>query len=252
MKKKIILLPLLAISLTACNFNFNSEDYSRVSSIIENTSIEPNDVAIRILNAFTVFPEMGDEVDFSEYVDFDAGYEHTLGEYTFTSSNTSVIQIDGYHGSCVGNGYATVAVSGPGINQQTEMSFFVGSIAGTYKPDKKALENLITFTVGEVNEMRECYFTLSVKQGTFRNRQVKAYEGEGTLIKSGSPFLQLDFAEGENSGFSPIVDYLALLGIDTGGVEIETNAYGLLFYDIEYGVAIKTIFMDELVEFYVA
>ena len=249
MKRKLVLLPLCLLALTACDgLSISAPDSY---SYRPTTSYEPNDLAVRVLNAVTVFPEVGDEIDLSEYVDFDAGYEHTLGEYTFTSSDASVIKIEGYHGSCIGEGYATVGVSGPGINRPTELSFYIGSIAGNYKPDKKALNNLVSLDIGEIDENRECEFHLSVKEGKFRNRDLKPFEGEGKLIKNGSPFLQLDFAEGSSSDFSPIVDYLAILGIDTGEIEIETNAYGLLFYDLEYGVAIKTIFMDELVEFYV-
>lgn len=251
MKKSLFLLPLLTFSLSACSgLNFNNSDVSDVPSK-EQSSLSPNDVAIKVLNAITLFPEVGDSVDFNEYVTFDTGYEYQISDYTFTSSNADIIKVNGYAAECVGNGYATVAISGPGINQPTNLSFYVGSIAGKYIPDSARLarDELVTFEIGEANENRECSFTLNVKDGTYRNRTLKAYTCEGTYFKTGLPFLTIDFEDGDSKNFTPITEKLSMLGLNAD-FGIESNVYGLMAYDVEYKVCIKTIFCDELVEFY--
>ena len=253
MKKKIALLPLMVFALSACSLPTSNEQPQ------ENNQQQPeqqqtpqeaaNDAAITILNNTTFFPEVGDEVDLSEYVTFDAGFGHTLSEYTFTSKDNTVISIEGYHATCLKRGYTAIAVSGPGINRKTEINFFVGSIAGTYKPDSARLRNMITFTVGETNTERMAEFQLNINQGTYKNNSVAAYSGSGSLFKNGTPFLTLTFEGAKPNSFAPISSYLSLFGINASN-EITDSVYGLMSYDVEYGVSIKTVFMGDIIEFF--
>jgi hypothetical protein len=263
MKKKIVLLPLLLFTLSACSgmdLPRPNNDEQSDASAQPQSSFDPNDAAIKILNMVTIFPEVGDAVDFNEYVDFAAEYEHTITEYTFTSSDQNVIRVNGYAAECVGSGYATVSLSGPGINQPTSLSFYVGSIAGTYLPDSSPLYKdkarttpYVTFTIGEANAERECAFSFDAPEA-FNHRKttpIEAFHNQGVYIKDGSPFLALNFEAGAPKYFSPVTDYLAMFDLDLG-LDIDSNIYGLLSYDEIYGVCVKTIFNNELVEFYIA
>ena len=252
MKKKLILLPLLAFTLSACGLTTNPGSENGNSTSETDGGVKPNDVAIRLLSATAFFPEVGDEVDFNEYVTFDPGFGHTLSEYTFKSSDNTVLKIEGYHATCLKSGFATVELSGPGINRKTEIRFWVGSIAGTYKPDNRRLSSLINFTIGEVNSERMSDFTLTINEGTFRNETVKAYNGSGQLFKNGTPFLTLNFEGTRPANFSPISSYLSVLGVELDGdyAAITDSVYGLMSYDVELGVSIRTIFMGEIVEFF--
>ena len=183
-----------------------------------------------------------------EFDAFDAGFGHTLSEYTFTSSDPTVISIENYHAACIKSGFATVEIAGPGINRRTFINFWVGSIAGTYKADNARLRNLITFTIGEVDENRMSDFTLSIREGTFRNNPISAYEGSGKMFKNGTPFLTLNFDGARPSNFAPVSQYLAKLGLDASQT-VADDVYGLMSYDVEFGVSIRTIFMGEVIEF---
>lgn len=254
MKKGIILLP-LAFVLASCSLNLGDSFGGGNNGDRSRAQLDPNDVALKILNAITVFPEVNDEINFDDYVDFDPGFDHTLSEYTFVSSNPSVISINGYHAKCEKEGFTVVSISGPGINQPTELSFYVGSISGKYVPDNKRIKDLVSFTIGDMEaETRVCDFSLEIKEGEFRrNQPLRNYQGQGTYVKNGSPFLMLDFEADAPKYFSPITDYLSLFGIDADLTEygIQTNVYGLLSYDEDYGVCIRTIFYGEEVDFYV-
>ena len=257
MKKKLILLPLL-LSLTACSgldlnsyLNNGNNNQNEQGSQRERTSLTPNDVAIKVLNAISIFPEVGDSIDFSEYVTFDEDFNHAISEYTFTSSNPEVIKVEGYAASCLKQGYAAISLEGPGINQPTELSFYVGSIAGTYVPDSKQIADKISFTIGEINnaEERKANFNLTIQECAYKKSNLKAYEGSGSFLK-GSPFLALDF-EGDNkpSGFKPVTDYLAYFGLDAD-LNIQSNVYGILSADPVWGVSIQTFLLDSSVVFY--
>ena len=130
-------------------------------------------------------------------------------EYQFTSSDPEVIKIEGYSAACLKEGYSDIAIQGPGINQDTSLSFYVGSIAGKYVPENKGLSNLVSFEIGEINnnEQRISNFTLTIKEGTFKKTQLKPYTGSGSFLK-GSPFLALEFEEDDPKYYKPVTDYL--------------------------------------------
>lgn len=252
MKKRLILLPLL-LSLTACsglNFNNNQNNNNGETSTRQRSALNPNDIAINVLNSIAVFPEVGDSVDLTEYVTFDESWQHTIDEYTFTSSNPEVIKIEGYSAVCLKEGYTDIALAGPGINQDTSLSFYVGSIAGKYVPENKGLADLVSFEIGEINnnEQRISNFTLTIKEGTFKKQKLQAYNGAGTFFK-GSPFLALDFEADAPKYFKPVTDYLELFGIDAD-LDIDSNVYGILACDAVYGVYIQTFFLDSSVVFF--
>ena len=252
MKRKLALLPLMVFALSACSLttpnNENNQTNSNPNSG-ETQPSSPNDAAIKILNNTTFFPEVGDEVDLSKYISFDPGFGHTLSEYTFTSKDNTVISIDGYHAVCLKRGFTAIGVTGPGINRKTEINFYVGSIAGTYKPDSSRLKNLISFTIGEADAERICAFHLSIKEGTYKNNSLIPYEGNAEMFKNGTPFLTLHFEGDGPANFSSISSYLAVLGLDASN-EITDSTYGLMSYDVGLNVvSIKVIFMGEVIEF---
>ena len=252
MKKRIALFALLALALSACSgldFNNNqNNNQNNGNNNPEQQSQDPNDVALTILNSATFFPEVGDAINFNDFVTFDAGFGHTISEYSFVSSDNSVISINGYSASCLKNGPATITVTGPGINRLTEISFWVGSFAGTYLPDSSKLAGLASITVGEVNENRVSNIHFSVKSGTFRKSQLNPYEGDGAALKNGTPLLQVDFGGNAPRDFSPINNYLTTLGVSSSYLtDIPANLYGYLTYDTV--LSITTIFKGEVVEF---
>lgn len=260
MKKTIVLLPLLLLTLGACSgMDLSRPNYDQSDlSMPQQSQFDPNDAAIKILNMVTIFPEVGDAVDFNEYVDFAADYEHSITDYTFTSSNPSVIKVNGYAAECLSEGYASISLSGPGINQPTSLSFYVGSIAGTYVPDitplykdgRKRTQPNVTFTIGEVNADRECSFSFdALEDFDFRGTQMKAFHNQGVYVKDGSPFLALNFEANAPKYFSPVTDYLSLFGLELG-LDIDSNIYGLLSYNEVDGVSVRVIFDSEVVEFY--
>lgn len=261
MKKSIILLPLLLASLTACSsldFGGNSQNGNNGGG--NKASINPNDVAVKILNAITVFPEIGDELDFNDYVNFDAGFGHTLSEYTFQSSDPSVISINGYHAKCEKKGFTSISVSGPGINQLTELSFYVGSIAGTYVPDTRALSDKVELEIKDAEGRGAYTFDLKIKEGgTYNKRDYSAAESTGTILKDITPLLNMNFEGGAPTSFAPVTDYLATFGLTTDLLsqfgatdeikQIAANVYGYMLGDPDTGVTIKMLFNGALVDF---
>ena len=260
MKKRLVLLPLL-LSLTACSgMNLNSymnnngnganEASNPAGASSKNNGIVLNDTAINVLNSIAIFPEVGDSVDLTEYITFDETWQHTIDEYQFTSSDPEVIKIEGYSAACLKEGYSDIAIQGPGINQDTSLSFYVGSIAGKYVPENKGLADLVSFEIGEINnnEQRISNFTLTIKEGKFKKTQLKPYTGSGSFLK-GSPFLALEFEEDAPKYFKPVTDYLELFGIDED-LNIDSNVYGILACDAVYGVYIQTFFLDSSVVFF--
>ena len=254
MKKRLALLGLLALSLTACsglNFNNNNNNNQDYSNNNQQSEVDPNDAALSFLNAATFFPEVGDAIDFNDYMFIDPGFGYTLSDYTFTSSDNSVIRVNGYSASCLKSGYAVISVTGPGINRTTEIFFWVGSFAGTYYPDNARLTNLVSITVGEADANRMSTIHFSVKEGTYRKSTLNPYEGDASALKNGTPFLQVDFADRGPKDFAPINSIIATLGVDLSsyGNLIPDNIYGLLSYDPVYGLSISTLFKGEVVEF---
>lgn len=260
MKKSIVLLPLLVASLTACSSFDLGGNQNNGNGGGSKSSISPNEIAVKILNAITVFPEVGDELDFNDYVNFDAGFDHTLSEYTFTSSNPSVISIDGYHAKCEKKGYTAISVSGPGINQLTELSFYVGSLAGTYVPDTGALSSKISLELKEAEGRGAYTFDLKIKEeGRYNKREFSPAESTGTAAKELVPFLFMDFEGGAPSSFAPVSSYLESFGVtpELFGMfdateeykQIAANVYGYMLGDPDYGVTIKMLFNGSLVDF---
>lgn len=260
MKKKLVLLPLLLTTLTACSLpNMNGGDQNG-SYGGNRPSLNPNDVAIKLLNAITIFPEVGDELDFNDYINFDPGFGHTLSEYTFASSDPSIISIDGYHAKCEKKGYTAISVSGPGINQQTELSFYVGSIAGTYVPDTRALEGKVELKITDAEARGTYNFELSIKEGgTYNKATYSPAESTGVAQKEIAPLLYMDFEGGAPSSFAPVLDYLASFGLtadllgEFGATEeykeLTGNLYGYMMGDPDTGVTIKMLFNGTIVDF---
>ena len=258
MKKKLFLLPLMMLALTACD-GFNPNDFlgggSGEKSVNsgEATSYEkisPNDVAIKIADTFSIFPEVGDEVDLDDYIDFDTGTNYKLSDFTFTSLNPDVISINNYHAICVGQGYAGVKISGPGLNIPPELSFFVGSIAGSYVPDSKTLNGVIDLDI--IQDAEGAYsFALKVTENgkQYNKRDIVAYDGGGSLIKNISPFLPMDFEGAAPSSFDPITSFITELVPETEGVieDITDDVYAMMTADPDEGLLIKMRFNEKFI-----
>lgn len=250
MKKRFAAIALLTLALSACSgLNFSNNNGSSLEPL-EQSSLNPEDVAYNIINAATFFPEVGDQISLDQYINLNEDIAKSVSEYTFTSSNSNIIEIVGYTATCKSSGYATVAVTGPGINRKAELSFWVGSIAGTYVPDSARLKSLVTLTIGEVDENKMSSVHLKVLEGNYsRDVKTNPFDGDGTMFKNGTPFLQIDFDNGKPKDFLPINRYLSALGLGAD-LPIPDNAYGLLSYDVAYGLSIRTIFKGDTIEFF--
>lgn len=253
MKKSIALLLLMLFAISACslnpssNNNGNNNNNNQPSNNNNGGEIDVN----KILSLATIFPEVGDEVDLGDYINEDYGFGHTLSEYSFVSSDSSVIEINNYKAVCKASGYATVTVSGPEIETPAVVSFWTGSIAGEYKPYyPKKLSKRMTLEIGEVNEDRVSEFTLTISEFTYNTTPISAYEGHGTMFKNGTPFVVFDFDDVPPANFSPISDYLSLLGLDPSISDLGSNIYGYLTYDFEMETLnLKTVFCGSVIEF---
>ena len=212
MKKKLILLPLLALTLAACDLNLGDFSQNAENTSRERSSLNPNDVAIKVLNLVSLFPDVGDSVDLSEYVNFDTGFEYQLSDYTFTSSDNTIIKVENYKAECLKQGYCVLKMEGPGINTPIELSFYVGSIAGEYVPEMP-YSKYVSFTFEEPTEegSREYNFKLDIKAN--EQRGLEEYHGTGKYVKDGTPFLVLDFDANAPKYFSPVSDYLDQFGL---------------------------------------
>ena len=234
------------LNISAVSSNENSSGTSN-----ERFSNYPNDLAIKVANIVSVFPEVGDEVDMSEYITFNTGTNYKLGDFTFTSSNQQVIQIvDGYKASCIGQGYTAIAVSGPGLNTPVEISFYVGSIAGHYVPDSRALSGVISLDI--VGSFTDGYtFTLNVTSNgrQYNKRDIVNYDGSGTLIKNLSPFVPMQFNGEAPSSFEPIANYLLdLLSEDASQFkDVTEDVYGFMSAEPEEGILIKMRFNNTFI-----
>lgn len=98
---------------------------------------------------------------------------------------------------------------------------------------------------------RVCPLTVKVNAATVGKKTYTDYQATGSYVKTGLPFLLIDFDANAPRDFAPITDYLAYLGLaDVEGLDIGVNVYGILSADEDLGVCIKTIFNGSLVEFY--
>ena len=258
MKKRIVLLPLLVLALTACdglNLNdligSNGGNNQQEASSRERSSVNPNDVAIKIADYVSVFPEVGDAVDLSEYIEFETGTDYKLSDFTFTSSDPSVIAIDSqlYKANCLKEGYTAITVSGKGIETPVPISFYVGSIAGNYVPDSRALSGVISLNIAQVEN--NYTFDLNVVNNgkLYNKREIDDYSGSGSLIKNISPFLPLDFEQASPTNFEPIANYL--LDLIGNGAEqfkdLTNDVYCFMVADPDAGVLIKMRFNNTFV-----
>ena len=258
MKKKLILLPLLALTLTACDLSSlmgggNNNGGVESAEPRERSSIDPNDLAIKIADMFSIFPEVGDDIDMSEYVTFDTGTDYKLADFTFTSSNQSAIKIvNGYHATCVGEGYTEITVSGPGLNTPVILSFYVGSIAGNYTPDSGALKGIVNLNIAR-GENGAYTFNLNVaptdRVNSYNKRAINQYNGGGSLVKNISPFVPMEFDGEAPSNFSPVTNYLSELVGEVDEIkDLTQDVYGFMAADSYYGVVFKMRFNEKFID----
>ena len=257
--KKVLVLVAALLGLAACSLpmgsgnNSNSNNNNNNPNGNINNQDDVNDAAIKILNLITLFPEVGDKVDFSEYVTFDPGYGHTLSEYTLKSNDNSIVSVEGYKVTCLNQGHANVEISGPGIKKKTEFSIYVGSVAGTYVPDSKRIANKISFTMEDVNENREGKCHLTVLDGTYNKSNLHPFDGDGTYFKNGTPIVNVSFPEEAPKDFVSISAILASYGVSfPSSFEVLDNSFIWMDYDPEFGVYLKVLLMGNLEYFYQA
>ena len=254
MKKKIVLLPLLVLALTACdlnslmNNNGGNNNQQNANEATSRAPIELNDAAIKIADMVSIFPEVGDELDLSEYISFDTGTDYKLEQFTFTSKNPDVISINNYHAICAKQGYAAVEVTGPGINTPVVVSFYVGSIAGNYVPDSKALDGVINLNIVQGNEGYS--FTLDVvnKGKDYNKKPIISSSSRGTLIKNLTPFVPMMFDGEAPSSFAPITNYISELIPEAEEFQdLTQDMYGFMSADPDEGVLFKMRFNEKFI-----
>ena len=258
MKKKIVLLPLLALMLTACDLNSlmpngGGNNNNEAPESHEKSSVSPNDIAIKVADYVSVFPEVGDKVDLGEYITFE-DVKYTLDQFTFTSLNPDVISIDqqNYKANCLKDGYAAIKVSGPGLERAVEISFYVGSIAGQFVPDSRNLADVISLNVaGNFTDGYTFNLDVVANGNKYNKRDIVSYSGNGSLIKNISPFLPMTFESAAPSSFSPITSYLSLLvgqeNVDKFN-DLTGDIYGFMVADPDYGVVLKMRFNESFID----
>ena len=254
MKKKIILLPLLALMLTACDLSslMNNGGGNKEPAESREKSLNVKELAFKVADFVSVFPEIGDELDMGDYVTFDAGTGYSLDQFTFESTQPDVISINNYRAVCLKKGYAGIKVGHPDLgDRKIEISCYVGSIAGTYRMDSSSFKDAIKL---EIVEGTEGYnFTLDVVDNgkKFNRRDIVSYNGGGTLIKNISPFLPMNFDSAAPSSFEPIGSFLIdLVGEENLGEfkDLTNNVYGFMAADPTEGVIIKMRFNESFVD----
>ena len=240
--------------LTACDLSSlmnNGGGDREPAESRERSAIDPNDLAIKVADFVSVFPEIGDELNMSEYISFDTGTDYKLEQFTFESQNPDVISVNNYHAVCLKKGYASIKVSGPGLNRPVEISFYVGSIAGTYRMDSSSFKDAVKL---EIVEGTNGYnFTLDVVNNgkKFNKRDIVNYSGGGSLTKNISPFLPMNFESAAPSSFEPVGSFLIdLVGEENLGEfkDLTDNVYGFMAADPTEGVIIKMRFNESFID----
>lgn len=249
MKKKFaLLLAATALMLSACNLSTSSGSDPSGDGGNTPTPVTPtdvNDTAIKILNSFTMFFDVGDSLNLSDYVTFDPGYGHVLADYKFTSSDSSVVKIVRYNASCVGQGFCSIKIEGPGINRYTALSVYVGSVAGKYIPDSSKLSKLMSIELGETNENKVGSIHLTVDSGSYHGTALQELDLYGTYAKIGIPFLTVKF-ESRPRQFHSVGSLLNSYGINLKEyADVLDDIYFMLDYFPGEGIVLKTLFLEE-------
>lgn len=238
--------------LTACDLSSlmnNGGGNKEPAESREQSSLTPNDIAIKIANFVSVFPEVGDELDMSDYISFDTGTDYKLEDFTFTSKQPDVIKIENYHARCLKDGYAEVVVTGKGINNPVSIDFHVGSIAGNYSIDSSAYKNLVTLDITKNNDGYNFLLKVNPTGKQYRGNNVPAYEGSGTLLKNISPFVPFTFENAAPSMFSPITEFITTFVPDAAKyADLGDNIYGYMVADEDLGVIFEMRFYDEFIQ----
>ena len=255
MKKKIILLSLLALMLTACDLNslLPSGGNNQPAESRESSSVDVKKLAFKVADFVSVFPEVGDELDMSDYVQYDAGTGYKLEDFTFESTKPDVISIANYKGQCLKEGYCGIKVGHPDLgDKKIEVGFWVGSIAGNYKPDSGVLKDVVALNIAK-NDNGGYSFNLNItpteEVSEYNKRPINAYEGGGSLIKNISPFLPMNFEGAAPSSLSSITSSVSKLVPEAAEFEdLAENVYGFMTADEKLGVILTVSFNEFFIE----
>ena len=240
--------------LTACDLSslMNNGGGDKEPAQSQEKSINVKELAFKVVDFVSIFPEIGDELNMSDYVKFDAGTGYSLDQFTFESTQPDVISINNYHAQCLKQGYAGIKVGHPDLgDRKIEISCYVGSIAGTYRMDSSSFRDAVKL---EIVEGTEGYnFTLDVVNNgkKFNKRDIVDYSGGGSLTKNLSPFLPMNFADAAPSSFEPVGSFLIdLVGQENLGEfkDLTDNVYGFMAADPTEGVIIKMRFNESFVD----
>ena len=245
------------MALTACDLSSlmgnNNLNNGNNEGGFSRVSIDPNDAAIKIAEFVSVFPEVGDELNMDDYIDFDTGTDYRLEQFTFESSDQSVIAIEGYHARCLKEGFTKIKVSGPGLNTPVEVTFYVGSIAGNYVPSgSKALDGVINLNIARDNEGAYS-FNLNIAPKSegqkYNDLAIRSYQGAGTLTKNISPFLPFNFDGDAPSSLSPVTGYVTELVPEAADQfeELGQDVYGFMIADEDEGILMKVRFNNKFI-----
>ena len=253
MKKKIILLPLLVMALTACDLSSlmgnGGNNNASNEGVQSRAPIDPNDAAIKIASFVSVFPEVGNELDMSDYITFDTGTDYRLEQFTFESQNPDVISINNYHAICQKEGFASIKVTGPGINTPVEISLYVGSIAGNYTIDSTTYAGVVNLNIAKNGDGYAFNLSVVPNGKKFNKNEVVPYQGSGALIKNLSPFVPFEFDGEAPSAFKPVTSFLNDLGLDSKEFDnLTQDMYGFMSADPDLGVIFKMHFYDQFIK----
>lgn len=240
----LVLTSLLALPLiSACGQLPNPAERSSDHSTVFAESDNIADAALRVANLTTLFLDVNDEYDFNYYLSFSDGRELHISDYTFVSTDQSVLTIENYVAKAVGEGFCYVNVSGPGLKKTYKQTVYVGSVAGNYVLDGKVGSSNVSMNLGSEG------FTLAVQEGTYHKDDIAAYNGTGTWSREAVCFLALTFNGAAPTEVRSIENALAAFGLPNDVLsQIQTNYYGRLNYEEGVGITCDMFFHDTLIK----
>lgn len=246
MKKGLVFLSALlsTLVLTGCNLGSLSKDINDIKN--NSTSLTDADIvdkAIHFAKFGTLFLDVEEQYDFSEFMSFESSSGWSLSDYEITSKDASVVSVtktaESFEVKGLKDGFTYLQISGPGITGTHKQRIYVGSFDGEFKTSQFPID--ISLNLADQGKT----FQLSVGEGVYHGDDIAEDYCTGTFDRDLIAVLCLNFNGSKPKEVKPLESFATQFDIDLEGVE--TNAYGFLTYEERIGVQAKIVFHDEVV-----
>ncbi len=243
MKKSLLFVSaILSASLLAgCDltslYNRAEDDYNNIDHMTETEIVSES---IHFAKFATLFLDVDEEYDFSEYMTFEAESGWKVADYQIKSLDEEVLEFNNGYIKGLKEGFTYLEVTGPGIEGKHRQRVYVGSIAGEYVSSQFPVD--VKIELEEENHT----FIYSVTSGVYHGEDIEAEERDGTWTREGVVFLCMDFGETRPTN----IDSLEQLANGIPGVDVSeyrTNGFGFLTYEENVGLQVKVNFRDNVV-----